>query len=177
MAFNTTNSPRFYSSSNPSQPNHSSLLRTTKVWYLTQWQNNCLLTKFSLLSLPSHPSPHWFLAEGHHVRILKQIHVSFSQVLICLSRNWCFGLLLIGPLIYPHLILQNVHNFRGRDGLAFCSPGSQAGTFGIDFCRANLLLSHRYTVTAAILLQQHAKIKLMKCHPGDISLPWTNAPY
>ena len=57
MAFNTTNSPRFYSSSNPSQPNRSSLLRTTKVWYLTQWQNNCLLTKFGLLSLPPPPPP------------------------------------------------------------------------------------------------------------------------
>ena len=31
------------------------------MWYLTQSQNNCLLTKFSLLSLP--PS-HWFLTEG-----------------------------------------------------------------------------------------------------------------
>ena len=30
------------------------------MWYLTQSQNNCLLTKFSLLS----PPPHWFLTEG-----------------------------------------------------------------------------------------------------------------
>ena len=34
VGFNTTNSLRFYSSSNPSQPNHSSLVRTTKCGIL-----------------------------------------------------------------------------------------------------------------------------------------------
>ena len=51
VAFNITNSQRFCYSSNPCYSNHSSLLGTTKVGYLTQSQNSCLLTKFSFLSL------------------------------------------------------------------------------------------------------------------------------
>ena len=44
VAFNTTKSPRFYSSSNPSQPNHSSLLRTTKCGILLNHRITILLS-------------------------------------------------------------------------------------------------------------------------------------
>ena len=47
---------------------------------------------------------------------------------IHLLPNWIFGLLLIGPLIYPHLILQKVHDFWKTDEFAFCPAGCQAGT-------------------------------------------------
>ena len=58
------------------------------------------------------------------------IHASFSREAIYLLQNWSFGLLLIGSLIYLHLILQKVHDFRRTDGLGFCPPGSRTG----DIC-------------------------------------------
>ena len=70
VAFNTTISPRFYCPSTSAQPNHSSLMKTSRCGYIT------------------------------------------------------------GPMIYPYLILQKVHDFRKTDGLAFCPPESRAG----DIC-------------------------------------------
>ena len=51
VAFNTTNSPRFYCSSNPSQPNHSSLLRINRCGILlnhrtTAFQQNSAFCHF-----------------------------------------------------------------------------------------------------------------------------------
>ena len=101
----------------------------------TQSQNNCLLTKFSLLSPPPPPA---LVQRVHHIKILDQIHVSFYQEVICLLLNWSFGLLLIGPLIYPHLILQNVNDFRKTGRLVFCPPGSQVRSSTVKSCRTNL---------------------------------------
>ena len=53
VAFNTTNSPRFYCSSNPSQPSHSSALRTNSF--------GILLNLLSPPPPPPFPPPHWFL--------------------------------------------------------------------------------------------------------------------
>ena len=57
-----------------------------------------------------------FLQRVHHKQISQQIHVSFSQEVSCLSLNFTCGLLLIGPLIYPHPFSQKVQNFRQTDG-------------------------------------------------------------
>ena len=55
----STNSPRFYSSSNPSQPNHSSLLRTTRCgislepWFIRTWFYKKFTISEELMDLPS----------------------------------------------------------------------------------------------------------------------------
>ena len=124
VAFNTTKYPRFYSSSNPSQPNHSSLLRTTRCGILL----------------------------NHRITAFQQHLASITEWMPS-KANLCFLLSGSDPPIVE---------------LEFCPLGSQTGT---------LNPAALPKVTEVILLHQHAIIKLIKCHPGDILLPWTNAAH
>ena len=128
VPFNTTNSPRFCSSENPSQPNHSSLLRTTNCGILLNHRN----LAFYLYC------PHWFLTGGSSYQnlranpffLLSGSDPPIDKLEFWLPAHW--------TLIYLHLILQKVHDFRRTDGLAFCPRGSPAGTSVVESCRANL---------------------------------------
>ena len=110
--------------SNPSQPSHSSLLRTTRCGILL----------------------------NHRITAFQQHLASITEWMPS-KANLCFLLSGSDPPIVE---------------LEFCALGSQTGT---------LNPAALPKVTEVILLHQHAIIKLIKCHPGDILLPWTNAAH
>ena len=84
--------------SNPSQPNRSSLLRTTRCGIL--FNHRITAFKQNLVFYLSHP----------------------QLVLQLVSLNWSFGFLLIRPLIYPHLINKKFTTSEELTGLHSVLP-------------------------------------------------------
>ena len=66
-------------------------------------------------------------------------------------------------------LLPIIHDINSNKRLKSCPPGNRTGALPVGHCRPNLP-GHKYVVAAGILLDSKGNIKLMKCHPTDVSI-------
>ena len=159
MVFSTTNSPRFYSLAihlSPIIPVFWGLLVVIS-------QNNCLPTKFSLLSTSC-----WFLTEGSPYQnlwanpcfLLSESDLPVTELQFWYAANWA-----------PDLSAPNFAKSSQfpKDWWICIKP--------VPLRLDPAKLNSRPCMDTRPLLHHQDNNKLMKCHPGNISLPWTNAAH
>ena len=154
MTFNTTSSPRFYSSAIHLIPIILFFWRLLGM-VCCQSQDSCLLTKFSLLS----PLPHWFLKDGlpyqnlraHPCFLLLGNDSSITELEFWLAAHWA-----------PDSSAPNfTESSQFQVNWAICVlPSRESGWRLCGWILPCLPLGHGYVVTVVILLHQDANIKL-----------------